>query len=280
MVIAAPGPVVTGHGDAGWSFCSQNITRFRAFMWQPTGGFLSTMEKLPAPGYRLRTLAAPPEGAGHAPTMKTPPYPCDHDAAITRLRGGDRRLGLLIDRVGPIRLRSLHPLTPFQCLLKSIVYQQLSGQAASTIYRRLLSLFPGSRPPTARRLAAVSEAELRAAGLSRAKVAAVKDLAARALAGQVPNARVLGRLSDEEIVTRLTEVRGVGRWTVEMLLIFRLGRADVLPVNDLGIRRGFMLTYGLDQLPGAAQLNRAGECWQPYRSVASWYLWRATELDW
>lgn len=248
-------------------------------MWQPTGGFLSAMEKCPAARH-LQPLHGYIGTTGDAESMQRQSYPCDHDAAITRLRNADHRMGTLIDRVGPIGLRSLHPLTPFQCLLKSIVYQQLSSKAARSIYRRLLSLFPGSRPPTARRLATVSDADLRAAGLSRAKVAAVRDLTEKALNGQVPDARVLGRLTDEEIVTRLTAVRGIGRWTVEMLLIFRLGRADVLPVNDLGIRRGFMLAYGLDELPATDRLSRAGERWQPYRSVASWYLWRATELDW
>ncbi len=207
-------------------------------------------------------------------------YPYDASAGVSHLRAVDASLAALCRRVGPYRLRLLTSLTPFQALIKSIVYQQLSGKAARSIYRRLIAVFPGARPPTAQRLAAVSAETLRAAGLSRAKVAALQDLAALSLAGVVPNARVLKRLPDEAIIERLTQVRGVGCWTVQMLLIFHLGRADVLPAGDLGVRRGLMLARGLRRLPEPDELKAAGEAWRPYRSVASWYLWRANELEW
>ncbi len=205
-------------------------------------------------------------------------YPYDPEAAVGHLAQTDRRLARLIERVGTFRLQLSHRATPFQALFKAIVYQQLSGHAASTIFRRVRALYPGRRPPGPRQILATDDAELRQAGLSIAKIRATKDLAEKTLRGTVPAAGVLHRLSDEEIIARVTTVRGVGPWTAEMLLIFHLGRPDVLPVRDLGIRKGFQRAYGLDAIPDPEHVREHGRRWQPYRSVASWYLWRANDL--
>ncbi|MDX1513948.1 MAG: DNA-3-methyladenine glycosylase 2 family protein [Gammaproteobacteria bacterium] len=204
-------------------------------------------------------------------------YDYDPDLAVTALRAADPRLGRMIERIGPFRLRDQSRLTPFQALLRSIVYQQLSGKAAGSIHARVEALFP-SRRPSPKRLMALNDAQLRGAGLSRGKVRAVRDLAARCLDGTVPARARLRRMEDEAIIAQLIKVRGVGRWTAEMLLIFNLGRPDVLPVDDLGVRRGFLHTFGGRELPDAKKMLRRGRRWRPYRSVASWYLWRASEL--
>lgn len=201
----------------------------------------------------------------------------DPQHAVAHLGGVDQRLAELIKHAGPYRPRVLAGGGPFQVLLRSIVYQQLSGKAAGTIHARLLALFSGE--VTASELLEKSEAALRSAGLSRAKVAAVRDLATRVLDGTVPETETLRELADEQIIKRLTAVRGVGRWTVEMLLLFYLGRPDVLPVHDLGVRKGYRITYCLEELPAPRELTRYAEIWRPYRSVASWYMWRAVELD-
>jgi 3-methyladenine DNA glycosylase/8-oxoguanine DNA glycosylase len=166
----------------------------------------------------------------------------------------------------------------FAALARSIVYQQLSGNAAATILGRVTRLFAPRRFPTPRDLLEIPPERLRGAGLSTAKTAALRDLAAHTLDGTVPSLARIRRMEDEEIIERLTIVRGIGRWTVEMLLIFRLGRPDVLPVSDLGVRKGFGRIFRRGKLPGPAVMIRRGERWRPYRSVASWYLWRALEL--
>ena len=197
--------------------------------------------------------------------------------AIDHLTNVDRRLARVIELAGPFTMRPQKLQSPFQALLRAIVYQQLSGKAAATILGRVAALFPnrgGVRP--APKLEA-REDLLRQAGMSRAKVLAVKDLAAKTLDGTVPTLARLRNMADEEIIERLTSVRGIGPWTVEMLLIFRLGRPDVLPVADLGVRRGFMLTYAKREMPKPGDVLRFGERWRPYRSVASWYMWRAVE---
>ncbi|MGH8378014.1 MAG: DNA-3-methyladenine glycosylase family protein [Gammaproteobacteria bacterium] len=195
--------------------------------------------------------------------------------AVRHLKRADPRLAALISRIGPLRL-SLRPAgSPFEALLRAITYQQLSGKAAATIHSRLLDLFPGGLTPE--RLLDTPEAALRGAGLSRNKMLSVRDLAAKALDATVPDFAALEAMPDEEIIERLTAVRGVGRWTAEMLLIFTLGRPDVLPLDDLGIRKGFQLVYRMKRLPAAATMQRAGRAWTPYRSVASWYLWRAAD---
>ena len=204
--------------------------------------------------------------------------PYDPDVAINVLTQADPPLARLIEQVGPfeLELRSVDS-SPFDALMRAIIYQQLSGKAAATIHRRVLALFPGDALPDPEEILAVPEDSLRGSGMSRAKVAAVKDLAAKTLDGVVPPIEYLHEMDDESIIDRLTAVRGIGRWTAEMLLIFYLGRPDVLPVTDLGVRKGFMLTYGLDDLPKPSELADYGQRWQPYRSVASWYLWRALD---
>ena len=167
--------------------------------------------------------------------------------------------------------------TPFEALLRAIVYQQLSGRAAGAIHARVLALFEDGRP-TARALAEMSDEALRATGLSRAKTAAARDLAEKTIARVVPGSRTLRAMPDDEIVARLVQVRGVGRWTAEMLLMSHLARPDVLPATDLGIRRGFARIQGLEELPAPADLLAHGERWRPWRTVASWYLWRSADL--
>lgn len=210
-------------------------------------------------------------------TDETHPPDFDIDEAIRLLSANDPDLARLIDRIGPCALTVRAGFNPFQALLRSIVYQQLSGKAAATIFGRVQALFPGDTP-TAKQLLDYPDDALRVAGMSRAKVAAAKDLAAKTLEGIVPERLTLQSLDDEAIIERLTTVRGVGRWTVEMLLMFYLGRPDVLPATDLGVRKGFMYTYGLDDLPAPKTILAHGEThWQPYRTVASWYMWRAVD---
>ncbi|SEO90948.1 DNA-3-methyladenine glycosylase family protein [Aquisalimonas asiatica] len=205
------------------------------------------------------------------------PPPYDVDAARVELAREDPPLGTIIERVGAYRLVLRDTSDPFRGLLRAIVYQQLSGRAAGTIHERLKALFPDHHPaPEA--LLALPETALRGAGLSAAKTAAARDLAAKTLDGTVPPGDAMDDLDNDTLIERLTRIRGIGQWTVEMLLIFNLGRADVLPVNDLGIRKGFAVTYGLDALPKPAALKAHGARWAPWRSVASWYLWRASEL--
>jgi 3-methyladenine DNA glycosylase/8-oxoguanine DNA glycosylase len=209
------------------------------------------------------------------PTQSALPF--DADAAIAHLTGRDATLGSLIARVGPLALVTENARSTFEALARSIVYQQLHGKAAASIFARLGALFPrGRMRPDA--LLALEEAALRGAGLSRNKMLALRDLAARTLDGTVPHVRRLHAMTDEDIVTRLAEVRGIGRWTAEMLLIFRLGRPDVLPVQDYGVRHGFKLAYRKRALPTPRELARHGEKWRPFRTVASWYLWRAVDL--
>lgn len=196
--------------------------------------------------------------------------------AVTHLRAVDATLGAFIERAGPPELRPGRHRTPFEALLRAIAYQQLSGKAAATIHGRVLDLFPRRRPGP-ERLLALPENRLREAGLSGAKSRAVRDLAARALDGTVPSPRRIAAMSDADIFQRLIQVRGVGRWTVEMMLIFDLGRPDVLPLDDLGIQKGFRNLYGMKKLPAARTMNRRGRHWQPFRSVASWYLWKAAD---
>ena len=204
-------------------------------------------------------------------------YPFDTSAAVAALTEADPALGRAIASIGPFTMQRRTIRTPFETLLRAIVHQQLSGRAAGAIHERVLALFDGA-PPTPSALASMSEERLREAGLSRAKVRAVRDLAEKTLARVVPGTRTLRRLPDDEIVARLVQVRGIGRWTVEMLLISHLARPDVLPVTDLGVRRGFARVHGLEELPEPAELLAHGERWRPWRTVASWYLWRAADL--
>ncbi len=202
----------------------------------------------------------------------------DLEAAVAALRAADPKLRRLIDRVGPCRMQLKTTPSIFAALAESIVYQQLNGKAAATIFARVRALFPRARGAlSAAQVLGASEAELRSAGLSNAKYLALRDLAERTQAGSVPSLARIQKLSDEEIITRLTEVRGIGRWTVEMLLMFRLGRPDVLPVDDFGVRKGYSIAFGTPEMPSKAELEARAERWRPYRTVASWYLWRATD---
>jgi DNA-3-methyladenine glycosylase II len=183
----------------------------------------------------------------------------------------------LIRETGPYSLPTNFRRPPFEILARAIANQQLNGIAAETILRRLVALFPGRKFPTPDDLLTASEEDIRSAGFSRAKVMALRDLAAKTVDGTVPVARVIRKLDDDAIITRLTQVRGVGRWTVEMLLIFQLGRPDVLPVDDFGVRQGFRLAYGLADLPKPKELLLHGERWRPYRTTAAWYLWQVVD---
>ena len=201
-----------------------------------------------------------------------------HQEALEHLGRVDPILGKLIKTVGPCTLRHKDRRSPFEALVTSVAFQQLNGTAAATILGRVKALFPGKKFPTPEDLLAMPEECLRRAGLSRAKTIAFKDIAAKAITGAVPSRRALARVPDAEIVERLTTLRGVGPWTVEMLLIFTLGRADVLPVTDFGVRKGFALTYGWKDMPDPKELLAFGERWRPYRTTASWYFWRALDV--
>jgi DNA-3-methyladenine glycosylase II len=195
-----------------------------------------------------------------------------HSDALAHLRASDPRLAAVIDRVGECGFAPRAEGTHFGAVARAIVYQQLSGKAAGTIHRRFEELY-GGRAPTAAELLATSDERLRSVGLSRQKTSYLKDLAARVAAGEVP-IESLDALSDEEIVQALVRVKGVGRWTAQMFLMFRLGRPDVLPDLDLGVQKGLQLAHGLDALPRPRDVLRLGEAWAPYRTIASWYLWR------
>jgi len=198
-------------------------------------------------------------------------------AAHKHLAANDPVMRRLIRDFGPCDLVPETRRSPFQSLVLAIAHQQLHATAANAILTRFKKLFPRRRFPRPEDLASVSNVDLRRAGFSRAKILAVHDLAAKTLAGVVPSPRQIAKLSDDEIVERLTEVRGVGRWTVEMLLIFQLGRPDVLPADDFGVRTGFRFAYKKRDLPKVKELLAYGERWRPYRTTAAWYLWEAAD---
>ncbi|HEY6447721.1 MAG TPA: DNA-3-methyladenine glycosylase 2 family protein [Acidobacteriaceae bacterium] len=211
-----------------------------------------------------------------------------YDAALAcrQLAESDLRLGQLIERAGPFLLKLKSQHSPFEALLESIIYQQLHGKAAAAILKRLLTAF-GELHPAPEHLLQAPDDMLRACGLSASKTKALRDLAAKTIDGTVPTLTAIRRMPDQEIVDRLTEVRGIGSWTVEMLLIFRLGRPDVFPATDYGVRKGFALTFNrlpkskpfdATMLARPEQMLRRAEKWRPWRSVASWYLWRACDL--
>jgi DNA-3-methyladenine glycosylase II len=211
--------------------------------------------------------------------------PFDPEEALAHLRARDAKLAALIERVGPFTLRLDPSPSPFESLLESILYQQLHGKAAAAIHRRVREYFGGDPAPQA--LLDTPEEILRGCGVSGNKVRAMKDLAAKTLDGTVPSHAAIKKMPDTDIVERLTEVRGIGPWTVEMLLIFRMGRPDVLPVTDYGVRKGFALTFmrlpksrplAAEDLPKPDVVFKRGLRWKPFRSVASWYLWRACNL--
>jgi len=193
------------------------------------------------------------------------------------LRMSHPRMAELIARSRRYEIMPAVSVRPFDALAESIAYQQLSGKAAAIIFGRVRALYPKRKWLDPEQLLATPDETLRAAGLSRAKTVALKDLAAKTIDGTVPSGRALLRMTDDEIIARLTTVRGIGRWTVEMLLLFDLGRPDVWPVDDYGIRKGFAKTFGRRKLPTPKQLMKFGEKWRPYRSVAAWYFWRALD---
>jgi DNA-3-methyladenine glycosylase II len=201
----------------------------------------------------------------------------NHDDVHRHLSATDARMAELIARSRRYNIAPSLAIRPFDALAESIAYQQLSGKAAATIWGRVRALYPKKKYLDPKLVLATPHRKLRAAGLSRSKVAALKDLAAKTIDGTVPTARALACMSDDEIIARLTQVRGIGRWTVEMLLLFDLGRPDVWPVDDYGVRKGFAKTFGRRKLPTSKQLMKLGEKWRPYRSVAAWYFWRALD---
>jgi DNA-3-methyladenine glycosylase II len=214
------------------------------------------------------------------------PVRYDAERACRELAAADPKLGELMRRAGPFTLKLKSQHSPFEALLESIIYQQLHGKAAAAILKRLLTAF-GELHPAPEHLLQAPDDLLRGVGLSASKAKALRDLAAKTLDGTVPTLLQIRRLPDAEIIERLTQVRGIGTWTVEMLLIFRLGRPDVFPVTDYGVRKGFALTFNrlpkskpfdASMLAKTDQLLRRGERWRPWRSVASWYLWRACDL--
>jgi methylated-DNA-[protein]-cysteine S-methyltransferase len=214
------------------------------------------------------------EGASFAPPRAPKHSKADLDA-LKALRECDPKLASVIDRVGAYAIQKQASKTTFEALARSIVYQQLSGKAASTIFGRVIDAGGGTLSPEA--IVNASDEMLRGAGLSRSKMLSIRDLAERTIAGKIPPISRLKKMDAEKIIETLTEVRGIGRWSVEMLLMFRLGHRDVLPVSDYGIRKGVMLLHGLRELPTLDEVAKRGEKWRPHRTIASWYLWRSLD---
>jgi DNA-3-methyladenine glycosylase II len=198
-------------------------------------------------------------------------------ASAHHLSTADPVMAQLSDRFGTPDLKPRR-LPPFQSLAHAIIHQQLGSAAAGTILNRFKALFDGDAFPTPAEVIRLEVDRLRTAGLSRQKARYIRDLAQKSIDGVVPTLRECDRLTDAELLERLTSIKGVGRWTVEMLLIFNLGRPDVLPVHDLGVRRGFQVAYRKRKMPTPEQLDRYGTRWSPYRSTAAWYLWQAADL--
>jgi DNA-3-methyladenine glycosylase II len=198
-------------------------------------------------------------------------------AAHKHLSKSDPVMRRLIREHGRCDLKPETGRSPFQSLVQAVAHQQLNGTAANTILARFKKLFPGRSFPKPRDLAKVTDKQIRACGFSFSKIAAIRDIAAKALDGTIPSSRQIEKLSDEEIIARLTEARGVGRWTVEMLLIFQLGRKDVLPVGDFGVRSGFRVAYKKREMPEPKALLAFGERWRPHATTAAWYLWCAAD---
>jgi len=198
-------------------------------------------------------------------------------AAHKHLSKRDPILRRLIREHGKCDLQPEKRRSPFQSLVQAVAHQQLNGTAANTILTRFKKLFPGRKFPRPEDLAKVTDKQIRACGFSFAKIKSIRDITEKSLSGVVPGSRHIVKLSDDEIISRLTEVRGVGRWTVEMLLIFQLGRPDVLPADDFGVRSGFRLAYKKRDMPKPKELLAFGEKWKPHRTTAAWYLWCAAD---
>src|SRR6266576_509913 len=201
----------------------------------------------------------------------------DHEEAHRHLSASNTRLAALIARSQRYNIEPNLSVRPFDALAESIAYQQLSGKAAATIWKRVRALFPKRKFLDPKLVLETADEKFRAAGLSRSKVAALKDLAAKTIDRTVPTTRQMVKMTDEEIIERLIQVRGIGRWTAEMLLLFELGRPDIWPVHDYGVRKGFAKIFGKRRLPTPKQMLRHGEKWRPYRSVITWYCWRALD---
>jgi len=199
----------------------------------------------------------------------------NHRKAINHLKRADPVMARVITKVGPCRFGPNTDHTHFHHLSRAIVYQQLSTRAASTIHGRFVALFP-TNPPHPRDVAAAKDAPLRAAGLSRQKASYIRDLATKVHDGTLPLDRIAS-LPDDEVIAALTQVKGIGKWSAQMFLMFRLGRPDVLPDLDLGIQKAIKLAYGLRSLPKPKRVLRIGKSWSPFASVASWYLWRSLD---
>lgn len=197
---------------------------------------------------------------------------------LKTLASRDKVLKRLIQAAGPVKIKAQRMQSPYEALVESVVYQQLSGKAAKTIFDRVIALFSPKRFPSPQDLLNISTEKLRSAGLSRSKASFIQDIARKTLDGTVPDTKEIEKLSDEEILTRLTQIHGVGPWTVQMMLIFKLARPDVWPVNDYGIRKGYALAYKKRALPTPKQLMKAGEIFRPHRTTAAWYMWRAIDL--
>jgi DNA-3-methyladenine glycosylase II len=209
---------------------------------------------------------------------ETLPHAFDHREAVAHLTKNDPRLAALIEKSIEFKLNIDADQTPYESLLRAIAYQSIAGKAAAVIFGRIKALGSNGRCPTPAELLRVPAPRLREAGLSAAKIAAVRDLAQKTIQGIVPTLADAEKMSDTELVERLISVRGIGAWTVEMFLIFRLGRPDVLPIHDYGVQKGFALTYRKRHLPKPKELAKFGERWRPFRTVASWYMWRAVEV--
>jgi DNA-3-methyladenine glycosylase II len=204
--------------------------------------------------------------------------PYDHVKAHAHLSGIDKSLARVIAQVGEFQFKLDECDSVYESLLEAITHQSIAGTAARVIFSRIVALGTDGRCPTPEQLLRVGKPKLRKAGLSFAKIAAVRDLAQKTMEGVVPTIEAAEKMSDEELVERLISVRGIGAWTVEMFLIFRLGRPDVLPIHDYGVQKGFAITYRKKHIPKPRELAAFGERWRPYRSVASWYMWRAVQL--
>ncbi len=199
-----------------------------------------------------------------------------HERAVDHLREQDPRLRPWIDRIGMITMPKRRSRDPYLALLESVVYQQLTGAAARTIWARVLELFD-DRVPLPERVMGLSDDRLRAAGLSRSKALSIKEIAAAAISGGIPDGKRIARMPEPEIRDLLTKIRGIGPWTVDMLLIFTLRRPDVMPLNDYGLRKAFKIVYRKRDLPTPKQLSKAAERWRPYRTTAALYLWRIAD---
>jgi DNA-3-methyladenine glycosylase II len=205
------------------------------------------------------------------------PLPFDLAEATRQLSAKDEKLAVLIAETAPFQTDMDSTQSPYEALMESIAYQSISGKAAATIFARIRALGSNGRAPSPEQMIKLRTSTLRKAGLSGAKVLAMKDLARKTIDGVVPTREQAEKMSDDELVERLDSVRGIGAWTVEMFLIFNLGRPDVLPIHDLGVKKGWSVTYGKKHMPKPKELLAFGERWRPYRTIASWYMWRAFE---